>query len=416
MATNYGPSVDYAGFWARLAAYIVDCAILWFLLIAISAGASFVDGSYIILGQLIWFVISLLYWPVMESSASQATLGKRIIGIEVTDLNGKRMSFLHALLRNLAKIISSIPLCIGYLLAAFTPRKQALHDMLTKSMVVRTRSIPLFKGFAAALAWIFLAVGGSGAYLYYLLLPQMPELQAQLGMEMQQPMAPPAKPAPPPVAQTVSPASAVAVAPNMDAASAEPASGVVAAVPVTSVSAPLPKEAVAAAPEPVIEPAPIPAKPARSTRKSASKKPVKKVVVEAMPEPEPVMDSQSIAPEPSPEISQQAPVELPKPLPIVKFVPDTESRVIKPKYNDVMTAVLRNDMDGLKQLLDLGWWVDKPGSDGITPLMAAVMNQNPEMVKVLLDHGAVPTSQALKLAREKKDAASASLLEQWGAR
>jgi ankyrin repeat protein len=96
--------------------------------------------------------------------------------------------------------------------------------------------------------------------------------------------------------------------------------------------------------------------------------------------------------------------------------PAPRPNAITPKYNDVMTAVLRGDKEAVRELLDLGWWVDKPSANGITPLMAAVMNQDAPMVQLLLDHGAEPSVQALNLARKNKDAASASLLEQKGAR
>lgn len=89
---------------------------------------------------------------------------------------------------------------------------------------------------------------------------------------------------------------------------------------------------------------------------------------------------------------------------------------VTPKYNDVMTAVLRGDREAAKELLDLGWWVDKPSENAITPLMAAVMNRDTQMVQLLLEYGAEPTSQALSLARKNNDAATAALLEQKGAR
>lgn len=90
--------------------------------------------------------------------------------------------------------------------------------------------------------------------------------------------------------------------------------------------------------------------------------------------------------------------------------------MITPKYNDVMTAVLRSDLQAAKELLDLGWWVDKPSASGITPLMAAVMNRDLPMVQLLLDYGAEPTAKALELARKNKDTATATLLENKGAR
>src|SRR4029077_16530876 len=76
------------------------------------------------------FVLWLLYYALMESSPLQATLGKMALSIKVTEIAGQRISFLRALGRNLAKIISGFILLIGYIMAAFTERKQALHDII----------------------------------------------------------------------------------------------------------------------------------------------------------------------------------------------------------------------------------------------------------------------------------------------
>ena len=88
----------------------------------------------------------------------------------------------------------------------------------------------------------------------------------------------------------------------------------------------------------------------------------------------------------------------------------------KPKYNDILTAVLRGDKEAVWQLLDMGRWVDKPGASGMTPLMAAVMNRDAEMVQFLLENGAQASPQALKLARKNKDTTTVLLLEQADAR
>ena len=88
-----------------------------------------------------------------------------------------------------------------------------------------------------------------------------------------------------------------------------------------------------------------------------------------------------------------------------------EQTVINPKYNDILTPALRGDREGVRQLLELGRWVDKPGSSGLTPLMAAIMNRDAQMVQLLIEHGAEPTAQALDLANKNKDSAILSLLE-----
>lgn len=79
-----------------------------------------------------------LYGAGFESSYWQATPGKRLLRIYVTDLHGRRVSFARALLRTLAKQISA-PFFLGYFPAAFTARKQALHDLLASCLVLRMR-------------------------------------------------------------------------------------------------------------------------------------------------------------------------------------------------------------------------------------------------------------------------------------
>ena len=78
-----------------------------------------------------------LYFALMESSANQATLGKMAIGIKVTDMSGRRIGFGQATGRYFGKILSSMILLIGYIMAAFTEKKQALHDMLAGCLVVK---------------------------------------------------------------------------------------------------------------------------------------------------------------------------------------------------------------------------------------------------------------------------------------
>ena len=80
--------------------------------------------------------IGSLYYTVFEASSWQATPGKRMLRLYVADLNGQRVTFGRALLRNLARQISGI-LFIGYLIAGFTEKKQALHDIIASCLVLR---------------------------------------------------------------------------------------------------------------------------------------------------------------------------------------------------------------------------------------------------------------------------------------
>jgi uncharacterized RDD family membrane protein YckC len=81
--------------------------------------------------------ISLLYFAILESSKSQASVGKMALGIKVTDVNGDRLNFGKALLRSVGKVISGMIMYIGYIMAAFTEKKQGLHDMIANTIVVK---------------------------------------------------------------------------------------------------------------------------------------------------------------------------------------------------------------------------------------------------------------------------------------
>lgn len=80
--------------------------------------------------------LGCLYYTMFEASVWQATPGKRILRLYVTDLNGHRLTFGRALIRNLARQISGV-FFIGYVIAGFTERKQALHDILASCLVLR---------------------------------------------------------------------------------------------------------------------------------------------------------------------------------------------------------------------------------------------------------------------------------------
>lgn len=135
--------MQYAGFWRRLLALILDTIVLWIVGAVVGFIIGFVlalvapgSGVGTLLATIVGAIIGLLYYPLQECSGAQATVGKRALGIMVTDLDGRRVSFGRALGRNLAKFISGVILCIGYLMAAFTARKQALHDMMAGCLVV----------------------------------------------------------------------------------------------------------------------------------------------------------------------------------------------------------------------------------------------------------------------------------------
>ncbi len=158
-----GPSKDYGGFWIRLLAYIIDCAIVqmaqMFVISPLLGYFGFTYGTFdegdfdgmsgteaaVFLAAFISVIggiailttaIQILYFSLMNSSSRQATVGKMILGLKITDTDGRRINFGRALLREMAKILSGFLFMIGYIMAAFTEKKQALHDIIASTIVV----------------------------------------------------------------------------------------------------------------------------------------------------------------------------------------------------------------------------------------------------------------------------------------
>jgi uncharacterized RDD family membrane protein YckC len=149
--------VIYAGFWRRAAAYVFDILLLGLVLdplilqpLVARSGISPNEFSQfppthfrqVIAIQLLFGFVGWLYWAVLESSPWRATLGKKLFGIEVTDLYGRRISFARATGRHFAKNISLLMIGIGFLMAGFTEKKQALHDMLAGCLVIKKPYLP----------------------------------------------------------------------------------------------------------------------------------------------------------------------------------------------------------------------------------------------------------------------------------
>lgn len=128
--------MGYANFFRRLAAIIIDSVILYVVLYII--GYLIRDKDYQTRGLFLfgYIAINWLYFAIQESSEAQATIGKRILSIKVTDLDGNRISFWGGTKRYLAKIVSALIYGIGFLMAAFTQKKQALHDKIASTLVV----------------------------------------------------------------------------------------------------------------------------------------------------------------------------------------------------------------------------------------------------------------------------------------
>ena len=153
-SSNRKREVRYAGFWLRSFALLIDAVILAVVGGLIGAMYGAIYGAYLsshassaqiaelvaarfLPIQIISTVVGWLYMALFESSDRQATPGKMALGIEVCDLDGNRIGFWHATGRYLGKIVSGLILLIGYFMAGFTEKKQALHDIMAGCLVVR---------------------------------------------------------------------------------------------------------------------------------------------------------------------------------------------------------------------------------------------------------------------------------------
>lgn len=131
--------LEYAPFWPRLWAGVLDVAIIGGVQVAlgIAVGLFMLGFGEMLVVQFICVVGTWLYHANLESSARQSTWGKRMMGLVVTDLKGDRISFACATGRFVGKILSGCILGLGFLLVIFTEKRQALHDFMSDTVVIR---------------------------------------------------------------------------------------------------------------------------------------------------------------------------------------------------------------------------------------------------------------------------------------
>jgi len=149
----------YGSFIERFFAYIIDIIILGlmqgFIIIPILAFMGFkvafnldpteeeifaLIGSILSIGftvYMVFFIMGWLYFALLQSGSRQATIGKMAMGMIVTDVDGARLSFGRASLRYFGKYLSSAVMMIGYIIAAFTEKRQALHDFIANTVVIK---------------------------------------------------------------------------------------------------------------------------------------------------------------------------------------------------------------------------------------------------------------------------------------
>lgn len=149
-----------AGFWMRLAAWVVDALLVGVLQVGVFLGLAVIAAIFeryknevfrtvisdniVATVILIFFAVSFLYFVLQESSTKQATVGKRLLGLAVIHKEGGRIGFFRALGRWMAHGLSDVLLGIGYLIQPFNQDKQALHDLVSRCVVIQ--KAPLEQG------------------------------------------------------------------------------------------------------------------------------------------------------------------------------------------------------------------------------------------------------------------------------
>ena len=149
-----------AVFWQRALAFVIDFMLIallnMFLVIPLatvlglreskgtdevrSAFVMFLLGAYLVT-TIVVIIAAWLYYALSESSPKQATIGKKLLGIQVTDMDGGRIDFQTASIRFFGKIISAALAGAGFIMAPFTPQYQALHDVIAKTLVVKYKKM-----------------------------------------------------------------------------------------------------------------------------------------------------------------------------------------------------------------------------------------------------------------------------------
>ncbi|MCC3378826.1 RDD family protein [Paenibacillus farraposensis] len=152
----------YAGFWKRVLSHIIDSLILWFVFsiiglilivihavgdgglstaTVIKAAETPISTARIVVQDLLYLGVIWLYYAIMESSKCKATVGKLALGIIVVDEFNQKLSFGRASARYWSKLLSVIILFIGFIMTAFTAKKQALHDLIAGTYVIDKREL-----------------------------------------------------------------------------------------------------------------------------------------------------------------------------------------------------------------------------------------------------------------------------------
>ena len=139
-AAVFKKEVAYAGFWRRLLAHLIDTLVIGAAGVTLGALVIAVaPDNLIALANVVpvTFAVGWAYYVLFESSPARGTLGKFALNLFVADLHGDPISYRRAAFRYFFKSLSTLLLGLGWLMVAFTPRKQALHDVIAGTLVLR---------------------------------------------------------------------------------------------------------------------------------------------------------------------------------------------------------------------------------------------------------------------------------------
>ena len=121
----------YAGFWQRILAGIIDLIIL----IVIEVILIFIP----VIGWVLSLFVTWLYFAIQHSSTKQATFGMRALDIKITNEDNKKIGFWRATGNFYLTVISGLIIFIGFLMIAFTSRKQGLHNLISRTLCIRIK-------------------------------------------------------------------------------------------------------------------------------------------------------------------------------------------------------------------------------------------------------------------------------------
>ena len=403
---------QYGGFWVRFLALLADSAIVFLLSTALLMGASMALGpSEMTPAVIAIWVLGFLYWPILHASRLRATFGKALLGLHVTRFDGRRIGILRGLWREIAKVFSSAVFMLGYVIAAVTPRKQALHDLMAATYVAREGVSRVFPALLVVLAGYATPIFVAPMLVDPAVMSKMEKLATD-AMAHYDPMAQfdPLKPATRPATQ------AMKVAPRSPTPAQAPAAKATAPTPVAK--APEAPKVEPIAPKPVqvaAAPNPAPAALAQPATAPASvPEPVKPVTESVKPVTEPV---KTVKQPVKPKVVTAKPKQAPAPA-VVRVANRPSAATSEamlgsgPKYNDLMTAVLAKDPAAVNELLRLGRWVDKPDSRGRTPLMVAAAQDDLPTAEALVRGGA-SAHPAVQVAEQRGNREMVALLRRY---